>query len=197
MFKNKFLKWGIGSIFVLAAVYSLTMRQQDYNAEVLDARAEYKNNMLAMENSPVASLKDFSDFRYFDPKENWKLFVDFESSPSEQTFPMAMTDQSIESIKMVGFAVFTIEEKEYKLMLFDEGEHYLLPFTDATNGKETYGGGRYINVPKTSNNKLLVDFNQAHNFYCVYNVNFVCPVPPSENDVASRIDAGEKVLFLD
>jgi len=197
MFKNKFLKWGIGSIFVLAAVYSLTMRQQDYNAEVLDARAEYKNNMLAMENSPVASLKDFSDFRYFDPKENWKLFVDFELSPSEQTFPMAMTDQSIESIKMVGFAVFTIEEKEYKLMLFDEGEHYLLPFTDATNGKETYGGGRYINVPKTSNNKLLVDFNQAHNFYCVYNVNFVCPVPPSENDVASRIDAGEKVLFLD
>ena len=197
MFKNKFLKWGIGSIFVLAAVYSLTMRQQDYNAEVLDARAEYKNNMLAMENSPVASLKDFSDFRYFDPKENWKLFVDFELSPSEQTFPMAMTDQSIESIKMVGFAVFTIEEKEYKLMLFDEGEHYLLPFTDATNGKETYGGGRYINVPKTSNNKLLVDFNQAHNFYCVYNVSFVCPVPPSENDVASRIDAGEKVLFLD
>jgi uncharacterized protein len=96
---------------------------------------------------------------------------------------------------MVGYAVFEKDGKEYKLMLFDEGEHYLMPFSDATNGKETYGGGRYINVPKTSNNKLEIDFNEAHNFYCVYNMNFVCPVPPTENKVDFRIDAGEKVFF--
>jgi uncharacterized protein len=193
MFKNKFVKWGIAVVFAFAAIYSLTMVQEDYNSEILSKRASYKNNLVAMENSPVADIEGFSDFRYFDPKENWKLFVDFESSPSEETFPM--TDQSIESIKMVGYAVFEKDGKEYKLMLFDEGEHYLLPFSDATNGKETYGGGRYINVPKTSNNKLEIDFNEAHNFYCVYNMNFVCPVPPSENKVNFRIDAGEKVLF--
>ena len=196
MFKNKFFKWGIALIFVLSAVYSLTMRQQDYNAEILDLRNDYRDNMLEIENSPVASIKDFSNFRYFDPKEEWKMFVDFESSPSEETFPMTMTDQSVESINMVGYAILTLNNKEYKLMLFDEGDHYLLPFTDDTNGSETYGGGRYINVPKTSNNKLLVDFNMAHNFYCVYNINFVCPVPPSENDIDVRIEAGEKVLFL-
>jgi hypothetical protein len=195
MFKNKYVKWGIAVIFAFAAIYSLTMRQEDYNSEVLSKRESYKNNLVEMKNSPVANIEGFSAFRYFDPKEKWKLFVDFESSPSEETFPMTMTDQSIESIKMVGFAVFSIEGKEYKLMLFDEGEHYLLPFSDATNGKETYGGGRYINVPKTSNNKLEIDFNEAHNFYCVYNMNFVCPVPPSENKVDFRIDAGEKVLF--
>jgi uncharacterized protein (DUF1684 family) len=197
MFKNKFLKWGIGLVFAMAAIYSLTMSQQDYNAEIVDVRNEYRDNMLEIENSPVENIKGFSNFRYFDPKEEWKLFVDFESSPSEQTFPMTMTDQSVESIKMVGYAVISLNNKEYKLMLFDEGDHYLLPFTDDTNGEETYGGGRYINVPKTSNNKLLVDFNMAHNFYCVYNLNFVCPVPPSENDIDFRIDAGEKVLFLD
>ena len=196
MFKNKFFKWGIALIFVLSAVYSLTMRQQDYNAEILDLRNDYRDNMLEIENSPVASIKDFSNFRYFDPKEEWKMFVDFESSPSEETFPMTMTDQSVESINMVGYAILTLNNKEYKLMLFDEGDHYLLPFTDDTNASETYGGGRYINVPKTSNNKLLVDFNMAHNFYCVYNINFVCPVPPSENDIDVRIEAGEKVLFL-
>lgn len=196
MFKNKFVKWGIGVIFVAAAIYSLTMNQQDFNSETLNNRESYKNNMLKMEQSPVAEISNFDDFRYFDPKEHWKMFVDFESSPSEETFPMVMTDQSISAIKMAGYAVFTLEDKEYRLMLFDEGEHYLLPFTDATNGKETYGGGRYINVDKTSNNKLMIDFNEAHNFYCVYNVNFVCPVPPSENHVDARIDAGEKVLFL-
>lgn len=195
MFKNKYLKWGIGLIFVLAAIYSLTMNQQDYSSELKEKRAAYKESLLNLEESPIANLTDFDDFRYFEPDEKWKLFVDFESSPSEQTFPMTMTDKSITSINMVGFAIFTIGEKEYRLMLFDEGEHYLLPFTDATNGKETYGGGRYINVPKTSNNKLLVDFNEAHNFYCVYNDNFVCPVPPSENDIDARIEAGEKVLL--
>ena len=196
MFKNKYVKWVIGVIFVSAAIYSLTMNQQDFHSEALDSRESYKNNMLKMEQSPIAEISNFNDFRYFDPKEKWKMFVDFESSPSEQTFPMVMTDQSISPIKMAGYAIFTIEGKEYRLMLFDEGEHYLLPFTDGTNGKETYGGGRYINVEKTSNNKLMIDFNEAHNFYCVYNENFVCPVPPSENDVKARIDAGEKVLFL-
>ncbi|WP_162628029.1 DUF1684 domain-containing protein [Arcticibacterium luteifluviistationis] len=196
MFKNKYVKWGIGVIFVSAAIYSLTMNQQDFNSETLENRESYKNNMLKMEQSPVAEISNFNDFRYFDPKEKWKMFVDFESSPSEETFPMVMTDQSISAIKMAGYAIFTIEDKEYRLMLFDEGEHYLLPFTDGTNGEETYGGGRYINVEKTSNNKLMIDFNEAHNFYCVYNVAFVCPVPPSENDVEARIDAGEKVLFL-
>ncbi|WP_341224812.1 DUF1684 domain-containing protein [uncultured Arcticibacterium sp.] len=196
MFKNKYVKWVIGVIFVSAAIYSLTMNQQDFTSETLESRETYKNNMLKMEQSPVAEISNFNDFRYFDPKEKWKMFVDFESSPSEETFPMVMTDQSISPIKMAGYAIFTIEDKEYRLMLFDEGEHYLLPFTDGTNGDETYGGGRYINVEKTSNNKLMIDFNEAHNFYCVYNENFVCPVPPSENDVAARIDAGEKILFL-
>ncbi|MFT5883906.1 MAG: hypothetical protein ACI9IP_000356 [Arcticibacterium sp.] len=196
MFKNKFLKWGIGVIFALAALYSLTMNTKDYVSEMRSKREGYKNTMQDLEESPIANIKDFVDFRYFDPKEEWKLFVDFESSPSEETFPMIMTDKSVSSIGMVGFAIFKIKGKEQRLMLFDEGNHYLLPFTDESNGEETYGGGRYLNVEKTSNNKLMIDFNEAHNFYCVYNENFVCPVPPSENHINVSVDAGEKVLFL-
>ena len=196
MFKNKFLKWGIGVIFALAALYSLTMNTKDYVSEMRSKREGYKNTMEDLEESPIANIKDFVDFRYFDPKEEWKLFVDFESSPSEETFPMIMTDKSVSSIGMVGYAIFEIKGKEQRLMLFDEGNHYLLPFTDESNGEETYGGGRYLNVEKTSNNKLMIDFNEAHNFYCVYNENFVCPVPPSENHINVSVDAGEKVLFL-
>ncbi|MFT4733671.1 MAG: hypothetical protein ACI9DJ_001478 [Algoriphagus sp.] len=196
MFKNKFLKWGIGVIFALAALYSLTMNTKDYVSEIRSKREGYKNTMQDLEESPIARIKNFVDFRYFDPKEEWKLFVDFESNPSDETFPMIMTDKSVSSIGMAGYAVFSIEGKEQRLMLFDEGNHYLLPFTDESNGEETYGGGRYLNVEKTSNNKLMIDFNEAHNFYCVYNENFVCPVPPSENHISVHVDAGEKVLFI-
>ena len=197
MFKNKFLKYGIGVVFLAAAIYSLTMNTKDYVSEIRNMRSDYKEGMQDQEESPIANIEGFVDFRYFDPKEEWKLFVDFESNPSKQTFPMIMTDKSVSSIGMAGYAVFEIGGKEQRLMLFDEGEHYLLPFTDESNGEETYGGGRYLNIDKTSNNKLMIDFNEAHNFYCVYNENFVCPVPPSENHIDVRVDAGEKVLFLD
>jgi uncharacterized protein (DUF1684 family) len=78
--------------------------------------------------------------------------------------------------------------KEYTNYLF-------LPFTDLTNGKETYAAGRYIGlkIPKEGN-ELIIDFNMAYNPYCAYSDRYSCPVVPAANNLATEIRAGLKYI---
>lgn len=194
MFKNKFVKIGIVIAFAVAAIYSLSKSQPEFDEQTNADRAEYLQNMLSMNESPVASLEGFSVFNYFPPDESWVFQAEFESDPSGESFPIYMTDGSMEELPMAGRASFEKDGETVRLLIFDEGETLLLPFRDETNGVETYGGGRYINLDKTANNRLTIDFNKAHNFYCAYNESFICPVPPPANTVKLRIEAGEKIL---
>jgi uncharacterized protein (DUF1684 family) len=78
----------------------------------------------------------------------------------------------------------TLREKEgYKDYLF-------LPFTDLTNGNETYGSGRYIDLRIPERETIIIDFNKAYNPYCAYNYGYACPIPPKENKLKVEIRAG-------
>ena len=68
-----------------------------------------------------------------------------------------------------------------------------VPFTDLTNGKETYGGGRYMDVEIPEGDSIVLDFNKAYNPYCAYSTNYSCPIPPKENDLPISINAGLKI----
>src|SRR5690606_38371781 len=94
----------------------------------------------------------------------------------DREFTVQMTDSTTESSRLAGYATLRIEGETYNMLVFDEGAQFLLPFRDATNGKETYGGGRYINIEKglLVGKKLTVDFNRSHNFYCAYDEKYVC-----------------------
>ncbi|WP_192347263.1 DUF1684 domain-containing protein [Algoriphagus sp. Y33] len=65
-----------------------------------------------------------------------------------------------------------------------------LPFTDQTNGGETYGGGRYMGLTIPTGDTIELDFNKAYNPYCAYASGYACPIPPKENDLEVPIRAG-------
>ena len=68
-----------------------------------------------------------------------------------------------------------------------------LVFADATNGKETYGGGRFLySEPVADDGSVMVDFNLAYNPPCVFSPYATCPLPPAENRLPIRIEAGER-----
>jgi uncharacterized protein len=77
----------------------------------------------------------------------------------------------------------------YKSILSDA---LFIPFEDKTNGKETYEGGRYIDAEILVGYKMVLDFNMAYAPTCVYNDRFICVLPPKENTLEMRIEAGEK-----
>ena len=190
MFKNKFVKLGIAAAILIVVIYSLTMNTASYEEEILTSREEYETTLREMQPSPLAGSTN--QISYFDIDENWKITVDFEEDITTESFPVVMSDGSMEELHKAGIATFTKDGKEVSVTLFDEGETFMLPFTDLLSGSETYGGGRYINIEKTNNNKLEIDFNKAHNFYCAYSEMFVCPVPPASNKINLQVAAGEK-----
>lgn len=72
---------------------------------------------------------------------------------------------------------------EYQGLLF-------VPFRDATSGTETYGGGRYLDVPTPEGNTVILDFNKAYHPYCAYSDGYSCPVPPEQNTLPVAVRAG-------
>ena len=75
----------------------------------------------------------------------------------------------------------------------DSGKPYLfIPFRDATSGKETYGAGRYLDLPENTSGTYNLDFNRAYNPSCAYGDGYSCPLPPQENRLEVAIRAGEK-----
>jgi len=74
----------------------------------------------------------------------------------------------------------------------DSRQWALIPFKDATNGRDTYGGGRYLHINLPIQSHTSIDFNRAFNPWCAYDPGYVCPLPPAKNWLRVSIDAGEK-----
>lgn len=192
MFKNKVFLVIIVLGIIGIMFYSLS-GSESYADTVKKQRDTFLKNLMSEDDSPIASLKDFSGIKYFEADKNFIIDADFKAESAGQGM-ILMTDSSQTEIKKAGTATFSLNGKTFTVNVFDEGEHFLFPFRDLTSGKETYGGGRFINIPKESLNddKLEIDFNNAHNFYCAYNESYICPIPPKENFIDAEIRAGEK-----
>lgn len=90
--------------------------------------------------------------------------------------------------------------KELTLYWIDGyGGGTFLPFGDASNGRETFAGGRYLldtiksaDLGATSDGRLILDFNFAFYPSCAYSEAWVCPLSPHENRLPSPVFAGER-----
>ncbi len=90
---------------------------------------------------------------------------------------------------------FEVDGKVLRLnvykMIGDGSNELFLPFTDETCGKNSYSGGRYIDLRVNNSGEYVLDFNYAYNPYCAYNHNYSCPIVPQENHLDVAIRAGE------
>ena len=92
-----------------------------------------------------------------------------------------------------GYVTFDLHGEEHRLEArVDEDNLMRLDFRDATNGDTTYVGGRFLVAEMPRNGKILIDFNRAYNPPCAYSNYATCPLPPPENRLTVRIEAGEK-----
>lgn len=158
--------------------------------------------------SPLTK-KDRKAFRaldFFDFDSTFVVTAQLSRSPETEFFNMKTTTERLSKERVFGVLSFKLFDETYSLNIYQgeenmqtEGfEDYLfLPFLDDTNGGESYGGGRYIDLRIPESNTIIIDFNEAYNPYCVYNEKFSCPIVPRVNYLPLAIKAGVKMYVKD
>jgi uncharacterized protein (DUF1684 family) len=164
--------------------------QLNLNAEFADAK-----------QSPLeaSDLKKFKGLDFYPISAKYAVKARFVRTENQKPFGMKTSTSRLPIYVKYGELHFELDGKKCKLNLYQNQDlvkkpgyedHLFLPFSDATSGKQTYIGGRYIDMKKPKSNEVLIDFNTAYNPYCAYNHKYSCPVVPLENDLPVAIEAG-------
>ncbi len=145
-------------------------------------------------------LRKFKGLDFFPIDEKFKVVATLTKTPDAPVFNFPTTTKRIAVYKKYGEVSFTIDGKDLKLDIYKSEnpnpkykDNLFLPFLDKTNGKTSYGGGRFVDVLTTEeqeNGTITIDFNKAYNPYCAYSDRYSCPITPRNNFVDIAIEAG-------
>lgn len=194
-------------ILALIAFVPLTIVAQDFKAEIEKHREEYKADFLK-NSSPPLKKEDFEYLRFYEPNEKFKVACEFmatkkRNAAREKPIEIPTSSGQTATYTKFGELRFEIDGKTYKLAVYQSlnfrkipqyRDYLFIPFKDLTNGKESYGGGRYLDLrmKQIEGDKIYLDFNKAYNPYCAFSAGYSCPIPPKENHLKVAIEAGEK-----
>ena len=125
----------------------------------------------------------------------WRFEARFEPYDPPRRIPFPNILGAVEDESSPGAVLFSVEGRELRLdPILERGEtDYWIVFGDRTNGKETYAGGRFVYVAPPVRGKTILDFNRAYNPPCVFTPHSTCPLPPLQNRLPIRVEAGERV----
>jgi len=135
----------------------------------------------------------FHGIEYYAPNEAYKVKARFVAEPRK--IPILNIIGQTEDSECPGYAVFNLQGKEFRLypIIEEPGARELFyMFRDQTSGKETYGAGRFLYSAMPVSGEVTLDFNKAYNPPCAFTPFATCPLPPKENHLAVRLEAGEK-----
>lgn len=170
--------------------------QKELNAEYLNP----KETPLRGDN-----FKNFKKHPFFPVDMKYRVTAKFVKTKDPKPFDLPTSSGKTKSYQEYGKATFTLDRNSYTVTLYQSldlikqkkyKDHLFLPFRDATNEKETYGGGKYMDLKIPKGNTIVLDFNLSYQPYCAYNAyDYNCPVVPEENKLPVEIRAG--VMYED
>jgi uncharacterized protein (DUF1684 family) len=187
--------------FVKAQTLLPEQKQEAYQAAV-DFQLEMNLKFADSSQSPLKQedLKRFTTLNFFNiDTQHFVVKARFEKLENEKPFAMKTTTQRLPEYKRFARLHFNIGGNECQLYVYQnldlaklpQYKNYLfIPFTDLSNGFETYGGGRYLDLEIPDSEEIILNFNKAYNPYCAYNEKYSCPIPPKENHLNIAIKAG-------
>lgn len=150
---------------------------------------------LRVRDRKAPALAVFDGIQHFPIDIGWRVTGRLE--PEESDEPMEIVDVTgiVSRETSPGRVVFEHDGRTWRLRALDGGDGKLwLVFGDATNGSETYGGGRFLYTePVGADGTVVADFNLAYNPPCVFSPYATCPLPAAENRLPLRIEAGELI----
>jgi len=148
---------------------------------------------------------NFDGPSYFPIEEKWRVpaKLDREAPGTGQHVQLETSVGDLRHFEVYGALVFDVDGQEQRLTSYrsvpadPDYDELFVPFKDATTGKETYGAGRYLDIPRNGGSDYVLDFNTAYNPLCAYSPRYNCPYPPPQNRLKVPVEAGEKTPSID
>lgn len=183
----------------LQAQEDLSKAMEEIMAFQKQLHEDYKNP----QESPLdpVAMDSFKGHVFFPITLKYRVKAKLVRTPDAEVFQMSTTTDRKPEYQEYATLHFELEGKKQVLHVYqslklrqqDAYKDYLfLPFKDLTNGDESYGGGRFIDLRIPAGDELILDFNQSYNPYCAYSDKYSCPIPPKENHLTLPILAGIK-----
>ena len=160
--------------YIMKRHHSLAIRLRDYNNPAIEALDHIPSFPIDPDYLVEAKLVPFEEAKTL------RVATPFQDYTQDYECP--------------GELHFKIRGKKMTLLPFTSGDEYFIIISDETSGIESYGGGRFMYASPDSGGRILLDFNKAYNPPCAITEFAACPMPPPENRLSVKIEAGEKVL---
>ena len=159
-----------------------------------------RDSLFRSEASPLPDTAGFEGLTYFPYDSSLALPAQFVPTLDETPVSFPTTTGDLRPMVSAGHLVFEIDGVQRRLEAFrpvvpggGAPPSLFVPFRDATSGRATYGGGRYLDLDDEPSGRYALDLNRAYHPYCVYDAAFSCPLPPAENTLSLAVTAGERL----
>ena len=190
------------AVIILFFTINTSIFAQNHKIQIAEFRKGYMDDFLKDPRSPLKQ-EDLQYLRFYDADSTYRVTAKAELLTNQTPFVIPAFDGTQKQYVRYALLSFTLNDKALQLTIYKSialsanpafSNYLFLPFNDTTNGKETYGGGRYIDLTTKDikNGSIVIDFNKAYNPYCAFASGYSCPKPPDENNLDIAIAAGEK-----
>lgn len=191
----------ISALLLSVMQFSVAQNDSALIKEIKQFQNDLNKEYTSAETSPLQkqARETFKGIHFFSVNLECVVKAKFVRTSNEKIFAMPTSGNITKKYVKFGEAQFMLIGKQYKLNVYQSIDlasqrkyrNYLfIPFRDATSGKETYGGGRYIDLTVPQTDSITINFNLAYQPYCAYTEGYNCPIPPRENYLSAKIEAG-------
>lgn len=189
--------------FSVLLVVNVCLAQEQ--AALLKEQAAFESHWLKIYRGLSGSLNEMAKLKampalpFFAFDSSFRVLAKLDTTKVSDYFHMQTTQRRPVLYRTYGILSFTLAGKNYQMPIYQSQQSVLggaselfFPFMDRTNGRDTYAGGRYIEMPIPSGTLFILDFNKSFNPYCVYSSRYSCELVPDENRFDMEIRAGIK-----
>jgi uncharacterized protein len=186
-----FLLFGPVLAQIDSAIYDIEQHRKKQEEEFRDPKKSPLDKKLR---------KKFKGLNYYPINLDYRLNATFVKTENPTLFKMKTTTSRLPEYQKYGEVYFKLDGQNLVLEVYQSPEiskrpgyedYLFIPFTDETNGIDTYEVGRYLEFRIPSSDRVILDFNKCYNPYCSYGSGYSCPIPPEANHLPLKIPAGE------
>lgn len=148
---------------------------------------------IRIKDSRADARVHFRGLEYFPVDPNWRLAARFEPYSPARKIPITTVLGMQEEMPAPGALVFKVDGMAYRLdAVLEPGERdWFVMFADRSNGRQSYGAGRFLYVSPPANGETVIDFNKSYTPPCAFSAFATCPLPPPQNRLPIAVTAGE------